>query len=80
LLALYSPVQQVYDPFGPLGDAVIMGDNDERLALLMQTVEQKENLAAAFRIQIAGWLISENHQGVIRQRTGNCRPLLLTTA
>jgi hypothetical protein len=57
----------------------VVCDNDERRSIAVQPLEEPDNLCTGFRIELTGWLVSENDCRAIRERTGYCDALLLTS-
>ena len=56
-----------------------MGDNDHALVLLMrQLCEDVHDALFRIAVQIAGWLIRNNHLWIMGKSTGNSHTLLLT--
>ena len=55
----------------------VMGDHDDRGALVMQLAEQVEDDLLVLLVQVAGGLIGENQLRVVDQRTRDAHALLL---
>jgi len=64
----YEPVRRSRDPR-------VMGNDDERLAGLMQTLEQPEDVERGLAIEVACWLVGEYYQRPVGQCPGDCDPL-----
>lgn len=62
---------------GVLRDIVFMRDEDNRVALPVKVFEQRHNLFAGFRIEVASWLIRQNDRGRIDKGSGNRHTLSL---
>ena len=76
LLADNSPIAQ-FDASRRLhGQGLIVRDIDDRLANVPQTCQRLKHLVRCARIQVASWLVRDNHRGIIRQRSRNRDPLL----
>src|SRR5271165_1654964 len=73
LIAEDLPVADVDDAVGILGDVVFVSDEDDVVALLVESVEQRHDLYPGLRIEVAGGLVSENNRRTIdeRARDGN---------
>ena len=54
-----------------------MGDEDHRVPLPVELLEETQHLPAGAGVQGAGGLIGQDHRGVPRQSPGNGDPLLL---
>ena len=61
------------------GDGVVMGDEDDGVALFVQVLEHPQNFAAGVAVQSAGGFVGEDDRRVPGQRTGDGHALLLTT-
>ncbi len=59
------------------GKAGVMSNDDERLALGDQLLEQAENVLGRLRIQVAGRLVGGQERRIVGQRAGNRHALLL---
>ena len=54
-----------------------MSDNDDRVPLRFQLVQDRHHLFAGMAVQRAGRLIGEDHSPTVHQGAGNTDPLLL---
>ena len=59
------------------GDQRIVGDHDNRGALLVQLAEQVEHDFLVLLVEVAGGLIGQNQLRVVDQRAGHAHALLL---
>ena len=59
------------------GDVVVVGDEHDGVALLMQTVKNLHNVPRRAGIQISGGLVRQNQGRFCDQRTGDGDALLL---
>ena len=64
---------------GALGDIVIVRHKDDRFPIGIEAVDHIEHFKACRGIEISSGLIRQNHQGIVRKRTGNGHSLLLST-
>ena len=62
---------------GPLGDAVVVSDQDNRFALGIEAIDQIENLKASLGIQISSGFIGEDHDRIVDQAPRDGHSLLL---
>src|SRR4051794_19750369 len=65
------------DPLGVLGDVVLVGDQDDRLARVVEPAEHVHDLVARLGVEVAGRLVGQDDVGVVDQRAGDRHPLLL---
>ena len=56
----------------------IVGDNNHRMSLIAQLMQDRHHLFTGMAVERTGWLISEDHLSAVHQRTGNTHALLLT--
>ena len=56
---------------------MLMGHNDDRAPLRSKRLEHRQDEFPGGRIEITGWLVSQENQWVIDERPGDGRPLLL---
>jgi hypothetical protein len=70
-------VRKPDDPLGGGGNRVVMGDEDDRVSLPVQILQQVKHIPACFGVQRAGGLVRKDHGGVAGQRAGNGHALLL---
>ena len=61
------------------GNIVIMGDEDEGFALLVELIEEAQDLGTRGRIEIARGFVGQDHQRVVDEGAGDGDALLLTT-
>ena len=64
---------------GVLGDVVLMGNQDDGIALSVQALEQQHNFVASFGIQVSSRLVSQNDGGGIHQSASDGDTLALTS-
>ncbi len=60
LVAEYLPVANVDDAVGILGDVMLVGDENDVVALLVESVEQRHDLDAGLGVEVARGLVGEN--------------------
>ncbi|MNU62891.1 hypothetical protein D3C71_521310 [compost metagenome] len=65
------------DTFSAGSNRRIMGDDDDGAAFGMQLVKDAQDLLAACLVERAGWLVRQDHVGIVHQRAGNRHALLL---
>ncbi len=53
-----------------------VGDEDDGVAGGVETLEEAHDLEARLRVQVAGWLISEQDRRIVDEREADCDPLL----
>src|SRR5215510_1356194 len=63
---------------GVLGDVMFVRHDDDRVAALVQRVEQLHNLLRGLRIEVAGRLVGENNRRTVDQGAGDGHALSLT--
>ena len=61
------------------GDVVLVRDQHDGVALLMQPLEQRHDFVAGGGIEVAGRLVREQNRGSIHQRARDRDTLALTT-
>ena len=62
------------------GKALVVGDDDERLAKAVAKVEEElVELGLVFGVEATRRLIGQDDIGMINQRTGHCHTLLLSS-
>src|SRR5258708_15101268 len=57
---------------------LVRDQNDRDSALLLQLLEDVHHLHARSAVKISGWLIGQQHRGIVQQSASYCYPLLLT--
>ena len=55
-----------------------MGDHDDRKIICAQIIEQRKNRLGGDRIEVAGWLVCQEHRWLGHQGPSNCYPLAFT--
>jgi hypothetical protein len=60
-------------------DIGFVRDEDDGVARLMQASEERHDLAARLRIEVAGWLVGKQDRRVVHQRAGDGHALTLST-
>jgi hypothetical protein len=78
-LAIDEAVFHVNDPVSAGGDAVVMSDEDDGFAALVQPVNEVQDFSAGFRIEVSGRFVGEDHEGIVHERAGDGDALLLAT-
>jgi hypothetical protein len=71
-------IQQLDASLCPSCEIVIMGDQHNRLAAVVQVTQDVKDHISGLRIQIAGWLIRKKDVRVVYKRSCYRNPLLLT--
>lgn len=67
------------DAIGLRGNLIVMGHHHDRLATVVQTLEQAEDLGAARRVERAGRFIGQEQGRFVRQRSSDREPLALAS-
>lgn len=70
-------ILQTDDAVGLHGDGIVVGDEDDGVALLMQLLQHPQHFAAGVRIQRAGGLVGQDDRRVAHQRPRDGNALLL---
>ena len=65
LIVLNHAIPQTNDTRAALHHALVMGDKDQGLSLLIEFVEEVEDFLAGLGIQIAGGFIGQNDQRIV---------------
>src|ERR1019366_6331351 len=78
LIAEDLAVANVDDAMRVLGDIVLVGDQDDGVALIVQTIEQRHNFHAGLRVQVAGGLVRQNDGRTVDQGASNGHALPLS--
>lgn len=68
----------LYNPFGLRRYLRIVGNDNHRVALIAQLVQDRHHLFTGMAVERTGWLIGEDHLSAVHQRAGNTHALLLT--
>src|SRR5688572_14059135 len=66
------------DPLRVLRDVVLVGDEDDRLAFVVQALEHRHDLFRRLRVEVAGRLVREYQSRIVDERARDRHPLLLT--
>jgi len=67
------------EALGAAGDGAVVGHHDHGQPLVLpELLEQGDDLVAGVLVQVAGRLVGEQHLGLLHQRAGDRRALLLT--
>jgi hypothetical protein len=61
------------------GQLLVVRHDDDRHALAVQAIEQRNDIAAGSRIELARRLVSEEDDRAIRESARDSDPLLLST-
>lgn len=56
----------------------IVGDDNHRMPLIAQLMQDRHHLFTGMAVERTGWLIGEDHLSAVHQRAGNTHALLLT--
>ena len=62
---------------GARGDVVLVGDQHDRAALVVELLEQAEHVGGRRRVEVAGRLVGEDHRRLGDERPGDGDALLL---
>ena len=65
LSSVISAVAHVDHAVGGAGDARVVGDDHDRLAALVVAAEQREDLARALAVEVAGRLVGQQHRRAV---------------
>src|SRR5438128_11710700 len=76
ILANNPPVVNPDAASRALGDVDGVGDHDDRAALPIEILEQRQNLVARPAVESAGGLVSQNERRIVDDRTGDRDALL----
>ena len=60
-----------------VGDVLLVGDHDDRLAGVVQLAQHFHDLLAGGRVEVAGRLVGQDDVGIVDQRPGDGHALLL---
>ena len=60
------------------GDVVFVGDQHDGVAFAMQAIEERHDLVAGLRVEVAGRFVGEDDRRPIDQRTRDGNALALT--
>ena len=71
-------VANVDDAMGEFGDVVLVGDEDDGVALRMEFVEEAHDLVAGLRIEVSGRLVGEEDGRLVDEGAGNRDALALS--
>ena len=72
------PVAETDNTEGMLGDVRFMRDQDDRVSLPVQVLEEHHDLFAGLGVQVSGRLIGQDDRGAVRQRARQRQPLTLS--
>src|SRR5438270_4525996 len=64
---------------GMQSDVMLVRDQDDRVAFVMQALEQRHDLVAGGGVEVAGGLVGQQNRWTIDQRARNCDTLPLAT-
>src|SRR5271157_5203400 len=78
MIAEYLSVSDKNDAVGILGDIMVVSDENDVVALLVESIEQRHDLDAGLRIEVAGGLVGENDRRTADERTSDSDTLALT--
>jgi hypothetical protein len=81
LLALVPSDDAVFDvdhAVRVFGDVVFVGDEHDRVAFGLQTIEQRHDFVAGLRVEVTSRFVGEDDRRLIDQGTGNRYTLPLT--
>src|SRR5438309_6052631 len=78
LVALNYAVSQTNGAAGVTSDIGFMRDHNDRIAALIEILEQRHDFLTGFGIEIAGRLVGQNDGWLGDQRAGDGHPLPLT--
>ena len=77
-VALDHAVAQMHAAACVARDVRLVGDENDSVALLIETFEQHHDLLTGFGIEVAGWLVGQDDRRIVHQRAGNCDALALS--
>ena len=77
-VTLHDAIVQANNALTPMGDAGIVGDQDDGFPDLNQLVEQFQNLLTGLAVQRSGWFVRQEDQRLIDHRASDAYPLLLS--
>ena len=66
------------DAMRVLGDIVFVRDQYDRVALIVQAIEQRHDFDTGLRIKITGRLVGQDDGRIVHQRAGDGNALTLT--
>src|SRR5437868_11527424 len=69
LVTLDLTVPDMDDAMSVERDVVFVGDEDDRVALVVQALEERHNLVAGRGVEVAGRFVREKNRWVVDQRT-----------
>lgn len=76
----YLTILEVYLTVGLLCQLGVVGDDDEGLPVLVAQLEEEVvEFGGMLRVEVARGLIGQHHGGMIDQRTGHGKTLLLAS-
>ena len=72
-----TAVPHAHDALRGVGDGLIVGDEQDRLAAGVQPSEQLQDFLATFRVERAGRFVGQQQRRLVGQRSGDGQPLAL---
>jgi len=72
----HHAIEQVDHPVGHAGHPGVVGHQQDRLALVMGTLQQPQHVPGVGAVQVAGGLIGQQQARLVGQRPGQRDPLL----
>ena len=73
-----AAVLDLHHPARLMGDVAVVGDQQHRMALVVEPAQQAHHLDAGAAVERAGGLVRQNHRAAVHQRPRDGDALLLT--
>jgi hypothetical protein len=74
-----ATVAHAHDALRGVGNGLVVGDEQDRLAARMEAGEELEHFLAALRVERSCWFVGQQKGRFVRQGPGDRKPLALTT-
>ena len=78
-VAFNQTIAQEYRAPGVPRDIGLVRNQNDRVALLIQILEERHDFFAGLRVEVSGWLVGENDFRVVGERSRDGDTLLLAT-
>src|ERR1039458_525815 len=79
LITEHLSVADVDDPVGVFRNIVLVGDENNGIALLMQAIQERHNFQAGLGVKVTCGLVGEKDRRIVHQRAGDSHPLPLAS-